>query len=73
MKLSKFWAALLRLPVLTQHLADHERRIQELEKELDISQEPSEFGNKRQRRQYLELLKDTPLSEEEVRQWEAGL
>jgi hypothetical protein len=51
---------------------EHERRIQELERELDLGQEPSEYGNPLQRRRHLELLKDTPLSEEEVREWQSG-
>lgn len=66
------WRALRFLPLLESQMKDHERRIQEIEKELDLANEPSEFGNKLQKRRYLELLKDTPLSEDEKRQWEAG-
>jgi len=56
-----------------QRISDHEKRIQELEKELDLGSEPSEFGNKLQRRRNLEYLRDVPLDRDEQKQWEAGL
>jgi len=61
------------LPLMDQKLREHESRIQELERELDLSSDPSEFGNKLQRRRNLEYLRDVPLDRDEQKQWEAGL
>lgn len=76
MRIWEQWKARFRLalslPRIEAQQREHEARIQELERELDLGHEPSEFGNRLQRRRHLELLKDTPLSEDEVRAWESG-